>query len=84
MALDTRDELASVLGRGVSFLTVFPAPSGTLAEGDLRQLLGLYRGFSGDIPIVEIDPVPERTFYVKAQDRTFVVRAQNRTFKVKR
>lgn len=85
MALDTRDKRLSALGRSLPFLTVYPIPDGTIDAGDRLQLAWLYRGFADTPPEpVEITPVPERTFYVLAQNRTFTVRWQNRTFKVKR
>lgn len=44
MAIDTEDRRRSVLGSGLSFLTVFQNPDGTPSKEDRRHQSALYRG----------------------------------------
>lgn len=48
----TRDELASLIGKGLTFLRILPLPSDSIDAGDRLQIAGFYRGFASDTPVV--------------------------------
>lgn len=77
MAVDTRNKRASVLGIGLAFRLVLPAPDASVDTADRAHVAYSYAGLAADSPI-PYRPSVRRTARVPYESRTVVVPRERR------